>query len=334
VPKVGFAELTLPRATAAPLEVQLADGTVTCNDEARRMLLAHGADPELAVRLGLSETTFRPINNARAQFFCPVRRTLKLIEGREKFGKIRKALRRVADLDAGKGTLLTAACRDRRVDVIRHLLELGADPRKVWGDYLIEADSGDGALLRLFLAHGFPATANGCFVPLIGACRRGEATLVTLLLEHGAEPDFSYPENSEWFTYQRTAVIESLLHWKVECVGALLKGGAHPDLAAPGFNRLADYDREEEIPMLQDKGWGSDITRFQNSCTPLMVACAIGFEDAVKLLLDHGASKSLTDRDGKTARDYTVLVKDEALRQRIVLMLDWRKNTGFAEPLF
>jgi hypothetical protein len=28
VPKVGFAELTLPRATAAPLEVQLADGTV------------------------------------------------------------------------------------------------------------------------------------------------------------------------------------------------------------------------------------------------------------------------------------------------------------------
>jgi transposase-like protein len=27
-PKVGFAELTLPRVTAAPLEVQLADGTV------------------------------------------------------------------------------------------------------------------------------------------------------------------------------------------------------------------------------------------------------------------------------------------------------------------
>jgi ankyrin repeat protein len=325
-----FSCKTFPTERCTPLLL----AEVTCNDKARRMLLAHGADPDLAVRLGLSEATFRPINNVRARFFCPVHRTLKLIEGRRELRKIRKALKRVSDLDAGKGTLLTAACRDRRVDVIQHLLELGADPKKIWGDYVIEADTGDGALLRRFLAHGFPATANGCFVPLIGACRRGQATLVTLLLEHGAEPDFSYPESSEWFAYERTALMESLLNWSLECIGALLKGGAHPDLVAPGFNRLDEYDRAKENPVLQDLGWGFDIRRFQNSCTPLMVACAMGFEEAVKLLLDHGASKSLADRDGKTARDYTVLVKDEALRQRIVLMLDWRKNTAFAEPLF
>jgi hypothetical protein len=92
---------------------------------------------------------------------------------------------------------------------------------------------------------------------------------------------------------------------------------------------LEDYDRDQENPLLAFSNsytvWPLDLP--QNSCTPLIVACATGFEEAVELLLDHGASATMTDRNGKTPQDYLCLVKDQRVRNRIAARLE-RKLTA------
>ena len=302
-----------------------------------RLLIAHGADPDLAAGLGISETTFKPGKAFRALFICPLNRVVQLIEKGSNFAAIVAALRNVRDLDADMGILLRVAWSRKRIDVVQHLLELGADCNPKLGLFLADVDDdGTGPFTRLLLAHGHLTT----LARLVEACREGMAGLVTILLEAGVNPNAVDSDYENYFACQKTALVEAVLHRKTACVEAMLKGGAIPDFHSPGFAFLDDCDQgeaDEEHPKLAWAEMHSDEWREgnKNSCTALMVASALGFEPAVQLLLEHGASAASTDQRGKTAQDYLCLVEDQVLRDRITALLERRNGGGrTGEPFF
>lgn len=96
----------------------------------------------------------------------------------------------------------------------------------------------------------------------------GHEDVVKLLLEHGAEVNARNPE------------------------------GRTPLMFA------ATFDSPDTVELLLADGAAVDVRDNQEKFTALMFAASEGHLDAVKLLLDHDADKTLVDVDGDTAADF------------------------------
>ncbi len=101
------------------------------------------------------------------------------------------------DFQKGEWTALISASFQERVDVVRVLLEYGANPNiqgknrfdstaLIWASY-----NGNINMARLLLDHGAKPDFQNRFgyTALIEASRDGHPGVVRLLLEHGADPD-------------------------------------------------------------------------------------------------------------------------------------------------
>jgi len=136
---------------------------------------------------------------------------------------VRRYVERGADVNACEpkhgGTALTAAVCGGSIEIVRYLLDHGADPRKGWAlipavrrrridlagtllahgadpntpraggvpsSLTIAAENGDVAMLRVLIEHGVDLRAEGVPNPILAAVRGGHRDAVELLLAKGA----------------------------------------------------------------------------------------------------------------------------------------------------
>jgi uncharacterized protein len=226
----------------------------------------------------------------------------------------------VSSPNAEGQTVLMVVARTGNVATARLLLERGADvnaAERFGGQTALmwAAAQRQPAMIRLLLEHGADADArgiarewerrvtaeprikimqNGGFTPLLYAAREGCVDCVAALVDGGADVDLTDPDGM-------TPLVLALLNRNFDTAGALIEKGADvnrwdwwgrsPLYLAVELNRVP-ASRHGDLPSLDALG-GLDVARMLLGATALHAAAKAGDDDAIRLLLEHGADVNL-----------------------------------------
>ncbi|KAJ3545630.1 hypothetical protein NMY22_g2357 [Coprinellus aureogranulatus] len=178
--------------------------------------------------------------------------------------------------DGNIATVLHAACFFQKYDIIYFLLEKGVDPNV----------SGPRSDMMSDLEEGTPLTF---------ASHRGDVLLVTKLLACGANVNLHGGSYS-------TALQAACDGGSLEVINLLLQHGADPNLRGglwgSALHACAWYGRADLARVLLEHKANPNITRPNDAWTPLQQACECGYADVAKCLLEFGAS--IRNADGTT----------------------------------
>ncbi|KAM0221494.1 hypothetical protein ACHAQD_005409 [Fusarium lateritium] len=203
------------------------------------------------------------------------------------------------------GNALTAAAYDGTIDIIKMLLDAGADINSPDG-WALQHAAGEGHVdvVNLLLERG--ANVNACSshsnmpqgTALQAAVESGQSDIVDILLEHGADPNLGGGE----FTHPiiaaaskgEEAIFKRLLDAKVDVT---VVGGEY--MSTP-LTYAAIYLPTDSIRLILDAS--ADINHVDNEGdTALIVTAGLGDHETVRLLLDYGADVLVQNNEGLNA---------------------------------
>ncbi|KAM0480126.1 hypothetical protein ACHAP7_005337 [Fusarium lateritium] len=203
------------------------------------------------------------------------------------------------------GNALTAAAYDGTIDIIKMLLDAGADINSPDG-WALQHAAGEGHVdvVNLLLERG--ANVNACSshsnmpqgTALQAAVESGQSDIVDILLEHGADPNLGGGE----FTHPiiaaaskgEEAIFKRLLDAKVDVT---VVGGEY--MSTP-LTYAAIYLPTDSIRLILDAS--ADINHVDNEGdTALIVTAGLGDNETVRLLLDYGADVLVQNNEGLNA---------------------------------
>ncbi|KAL9595276.1 MAG: hypothetical protein Q9179_005045 [Wetmoreana sp. 5 TL-2023] len=176
---------------------------------------------------------------------------------------------------------------EERFDVVRKLLEFGADPNVSSMD-MMRQNSGRDSKMLYDSFYYTSKTENLLLYPLQAAADLDSVELVQLLLQHNASVNSAHGS---------PALTVAVSQANIEMVRLLLSQNADPNgLGGHSYCRSAleaavETANLELIDMLLESG--ADINKCSASCggrTPLQRAAEIGKEQVIEHLLKHGAS--------------------------------------------
>lgn len=135
---------------------------------------------------------------------------------------------------------------------------------------------------------------------LVQSAFDGDLARVQALLKKGASVDATAPKN-------RTALIWAATNGHTAVVEALHKAGADVNAQDSDNQTALMYATKkahtDTVEFLLENGADVGLKSTKQGFTALILAATVGDVELVKLLLDHGADKSATDRSGNTAVD-------------------------------
>ncbi|KAF8166996.1 ankyrin repeat-containing domain protein [Mycena galopus ATCC 62051] len=189
------------------------------------------------------------------------------------------------------GNAIHAASCGGEIDIVRLLLECGADVNARGGYYgnalQAAASRGQIEIVRLLLEHGADANMEGGTYSnaLYGACSEGRTEIVSLLLQHGV--DVHAVTKSGGNALQAASFIGH-----TEIVQILIKDGADVNQQSEGYGnalQAASFQGNIEIVSVLIKH-GADVNAQQGiHGTALQAAANQGHEEISSLLINHGA---------------------------------------------
>ncbi|CAG1970192.1 unnamed protein product [Fusarium graminearum] len=203
------------------------------------------------------------------------------------------------------GNALTAAAFDGTIDIVRMLLDAGADINSDDGFALqTAAEHNHIDVVKLLLERGADinrlSTHDGMAAgtALQAAVENGNEEIVDVLLEHGADPNAGGGDNKYPIIgaakKMENGIFKKLVHAKAD---VNVVGGS--DDTTP-LVEAAYYLPKESLELVLDSG--ADINHkdiFGN--TALMLAAVKGDHESVELLLERGADVLIQDQDGDNA---------------------------------
>jgi ankyrin repeat protein len=252
------------------------------------LLRTYGADPSLALRLGLDERDYARL---RRDDFCPVwrleRKAMQVLSSR---GSLAAFVAAAEMLPTLSDHLLKTACVYGRADALRYLIDreiMRASPSDFYSR-LHELAKGGEEIVALLLTHGYRRESDDYMdtVPM-ELCQIGDTQLLRKALEAGYElptqvrkPEYSGLE-------EMTPLMEAIRTGATDCVRVLLDHGAGVNL---GIRR--PLGKPEDFEMLIRQQWQppSELKGApEYYITPLMLAEALENQSAINLLKERGA---------------------------------------------
>jgi len=279
-------------------------------------LLSCGADPNEAAENGTT-----PLLAAVAG------KHLSLIRLLLKDPRVMKALpHHFVDTDPKKRNALEIAIDQRRYDIVRMMIENGADVNMVISGKtpLMQAiDAGDERMVRLLAELGADLNKPHPVLhdrtrPLFYACRTGaidymtSALMINTLVSCGADPDVAS------FVHGLTPLLVLCRNGaNAHQISALLKSGADIHIISkegdfPLFY-LAQFNDYERIPLLVQAGANPNQRHAQKGTTPLIEAIKNKNTLTAETLLKLGADPRLPDKDGHSPMSYAKETKLSSL---------------------
>ncbi|KAK6495994.1 hypothetical protein TWF481_002023 [Arthrobotrys musiformis] len=191
------------------------------------------------------------------------------------------------------GNALTAAAFDGTLEIVRMLLDHGADANSPNGWSLqTAAEQGHLEVVKLLVERG--ANINACLdeekfglgTALQAACEAGQEDVVAFLLKYGADPNIGAgPETCP--------IIAACRRGEAEILGHLINAGATidrfggPDMSSPLINAASTLYKDSVEKLLNA---GADINLAdRDGDTALIVAASVGDAELVAFLLERGA---------------------------------------------
>ncbi|EPS39642.1 hypothetical protein H072_6585 [Dactylellina haptotyla CBS 200.50] len=191
------------------------------------------------------------------------------------------------------GNALTAAAYDGTLEIIKMLLDHGADVNSSDGWALqIAAGQGHRAVVELLIERG--ANVNACIdedkfllgTALQSACEAGQVDITDFLLKKGADPNIGGgPETCPIIAACRKGeaeILELLIN-----AGATIDRFGGPDMSSPLINAAGTLYKDSVERLLNA---GADINLADNDGdTALIIAANVSDADLVAFLLEKGA---------------------------------------------
>ena len=267
-----------------PLMVAAALG----QERAVNLLLSKGADPHLKILMG--------------------KNLLHVAAQGGNTSIVKKALSYDIDIDSkdeGSATPLIIAVKENHVEVVKCLLQRGADMLLTYGpDKMnvlhIASQEGSVAVIEMLLSYDLrpdPRDGEGN-TPLACAAANGQIEAVNCLLEHGADP-FLKGQNG-WsllhFAAQsgNVVIIETMLSKDLDIDSRAQTLGITPAMVSIRFGKL------EALKYLLEKGADGSLKTLEGQFSHLSFAVTAGSVEAIELLLSHGCSIDDRDDQGET----------------------------------
>ncbi|KAL2876056.1 hypothetical protein SGCOL_008760 [Colletotrichum sp. CLE4] len=213
------------------------------------------------------------------------------------------------------GTALTAAAYDGTLDIVRLLLDRGADVDAPNG-WAIQAAAAEGHydVVKELLDRGADVndlTTNENFpqgTALQVACESGKVEIVTLLLERGANPDLGTGEDT-------CPIIAAAMKGEQAILELLVKAKAEVNVFGGCDNSTVLIYAVVNLPVeslrvLVDAGADVNLTD-QEADTALIMAAREGDADSVKFLLDNGADIFHVNEDNENALQSAIQYGDD-----------------------
>lgn len=209
-----------------------------------------------------------------------------------------------ARVNAGGGCALKEAAQRGHFELVRLLLDRGADPNRAsWGEKWISGratttlelavQSRDARVVRLLLERGADPRAD--YEAFAVAIRFGDVAIAELLLQHGADPNMADPEDE--------SVAPERLDEAARRTRCTLSGGETLLLYAV----LGARGRDDDIIRLLLSHGADPNARGRNGQTALMDAASGHAHRVMTTLMAAGADVKAIDRCGRTAAEYADL---------------------------
>jgi len=221
---------------------------------------------------------------------------------------------RGADINAGYWPPITSSVREKRIDLLKFLIQRGADVNNTdnWGytPLYFAVHNDDLDYLKALIAHGAELDTKhpGGETALMSGAFTGRTEAVKLLLEAGADinakndrgqtalhvPLDIRTSNSDCLQYQLPTDTIELLLAKGADVNLKDEDGRTP------LHLAAESADGDIVKLLLDKGAKIDEKDDESGFTALHYAARLGNKDAAELLIARGADVNAKDKQGHT----------------------------------
>lgn len=211
---------------------------------------------------------------------------------------------------------LTAAVRGGHLQIVRLLLDAGADPnlQDTWvsmpprGTPLENAaEQGHLDIVKLLLERGADINKKGYFTPLRHALSAHQNEVVRFLLASGAK-------------IERGDIIQAVWRGNEEGARQLIAAGAEVNVCSKYGESPLHFAAQSANPKLVTLliAAGANLNlqtdpKMDGAQTPLHKAAFFGRIECVRLLLEAGADPLITDRVGKTPEGYAKRMRHRAV---------------------
>jgi ankyrin repeat protein len=212
-------------------------------------------------------------------------------------------------LDNEGSALLPLAANGSQLEIVRHLLDAGADINGTHSTNFAEEGTAllwaavrdDIDVVRLLIANGAdldrPETLYNRS-PLFPAAAYNHGEVIKILLESGADPNF----HSNWGN-GHTPLHYAVSNSSQEAVQALIEGGADLDSQTDGGVTPMMMARDSELlSIFLDSGANPDV-QDNSGDTALHRAALANNDDFVSILIEYGADVGIENLEGQTALD-------------------------------
>ena len=186
-------------------------------------------------------------------------------------------------------------------------------------------------IMRLLLEHGADPTLEGDDTPLQLACGSGVCAVVRLLLDHGVDPDEKMRVDEWW-----TPMCAAAAYNHIEVIRILLDHGASTGLVRTArrwryggtpLGTACAHGHVDAARLLLDNGADIELKDHGRS-TPLVSALDNAMPAVVRLLLARGADVErrveVQDKDNVLARRYQRMAPVTMARTRYSMVLEER----------
>jgi uncharacterized protein len=218
---------------------------------------------------------------------------------------------------ADSAVALHAAVRAGNLDAVSRLLNAGADPncRDVLGGTPLLTASwfGEASMVSLLLSHGADANAihrEAGASALEYAVLKGRPDIVELLLAAGANVGRKYRGGQ---TVLHLAAARSSVPVLEDLIAAKADLAATDDLGNTPLQQAVLHNRLECVRSLLDHGASVQYVHPADGRGALHQACVKGYAAIAKLLISRGANPALRDRSGQSPLDLALDYKNAAV---------------------